>query len=425
MREWMRVLRVAVPALAVAGILGLVNCGGGGSSTTPTASSPVTAPTQAGSGPLSSSFALPTGGGNLTLPAIGGLTSTLSVAAGAPANDTISVVQSLSAPSNAPAPSSALRSTRSSSGPVSFYAQVVTVTQPTPLNVIVSHFLTITSDLATTSQYYYLELDDITTPTAVKLEMLGPATLANLTLEWDTPAADGSIVLQPGKTYLFQAFRGSTATASPSPAPTTSPVASASPSPLPTASSSPVPQPSAEASATPSIASGGGMLTLPTFGGYSGAIPYAPFLGSSTTPASAPLAVLFANFVPTDWPAPLPMPSNPGAVYAIVAITYPLAPGATAGSANAPYLAFQSFTATEPITTTRVSLTIPGLPNFLTGFAHAYHVQGSPPYPEVTGYPIGVTVTGTHVSWVSPFGSQSQLGIFNPGDSVVFVVSQQ
>jgi hypothetical protein len=138
--------------------------------------------------------------------------------------------------------------------------------------------------------------------------------------------------------------------------------------------------------------------------------------------------VLFANAVSastaSSWPAPIPLPTT-GAIYAIIAVNYPLAAGAQSGSAAAPYLAFGSFTSTEAITTTRVNLTIPGLPNFLTGWVHAYHVTGSPPYSEMSGYPLNWEATGSHVSWVSPFGTTGPVGRLNPGDSVVFVISQQ
>jgi hypothetical protein len=250
---------VAVAALSVAA------CGGGG----PGASSgpgplPNATPTASPGGTTTQS--IPTAGGVLAAPALGGISPSFVFAAGAPANDSVTFTSALSAPSGAPLPSSRLRAPSSLAGAVQFFFVTVQVTQPTAASLFASERVALGSALPQNANYY-AEIDDITSAPGTFLASFGPVSAANGTTAFDSSSLRGgnaSFTLQTLREYLFQFYYlvaptpsptpsapAATPSPTPSPTPTPTPTASPSPSPTPTPTPSPTPSPSPTPTRTP------------------------------------------------------------------------------------------------------------------------------------------------------------------------------
>jgi hypothetical protein len=220
-----------VGTLCVAGFAVIVVAGcSGGSSSSPIPSTATPAPIATPAIIASTSFTIPTSVMAVPLPAFSGAQATLGFGAGAPANDQMTIVQSL--PANATA--SKVRRTRAiPTGDTEILDFTINVTAATPLSALSS--LTLGFDgaggtignvpFSATSQYF-LEIDDTTS--GLTIGSLGPATPASLLVQYLMTPALGATVLQPTDTYVFRAFVQPTA----SPTPTPVPAVSANPSSL-------------------------------------------------------------------------------------------------------------------------------------------------------------------------------------------------
>jgi hypothetical protein len=206
--------------LLMAGAGALAGCGGGGSMPAPRASSPSPSPAAT---PITTTLSVPTNGGTVSLPPVGGVSAALTFSGALPPNDTVMVTESLAVPTRVPAPSS-VRRTKSLSGAVPFFDEQITVTQATPLSLLTSESIALLSTLPQTNTEYFLELDDDTTSPGTKLGTAGPATVTNLQAQFNTMTALGTITLQPNHTYDLQAYYIPTANA-PTPAPAPNQVA--------------------------------------------------------------------------------------------------------------------------------------------------------------------------------------------------------
>jgi hypothetical protein len=282
-------LRFAAAGTALCACL-LASCGGGNVATTlvSATSSP------------STSQAVPSGGGSIALPAASnGQVAALTFSAGVPAGTTISSSASAAPPAGAPAPSALKRTTQAVSGAVPFYFVAFTVSSAFSAANVTSESVTLTNADPTTASYF-AEFDDITSTPGTKLATAGPGTIANGVVTILNGTAASSVTLQPGHAYLLQFYYvAASGTATPSPSPAATSTASAAPS--PTATPTSVATSGAQACsgqttnptnavANETLATAGGSLCIPAFGGFGGTIVYptvstsiSALLTSSTT----------------------------------------------------------------------------------------------------------------------------------------------
>jgi hypothetical protein len=258
----------------------VAGCNGGGS--TAPAPPKTTAPTPTPSpAPVSTTQAIPTNGGTITLPTTGGYSASFAVAAGAPSG-TVTSTETTVAPSNAPAPSSALRRPAAVVGQGALFY----VTLQFSVSVPVSYFTggTFTVPIVASGVSYEIEIDDITATPATVLGDIGPLTFSGTTGTWVSGGGGGQTLLA-GHTYLFQLFEES-----PAPSPTPTPAATATPSgtATPTPTASPTTHPTATPTASPTATPNSSPTPLGvTFtGGTSGAQTSNPSTGNVSVDAS-------------------------------------------------------------------------------------------------------------------------------------------
>jgi hypothetical protein len=269
-------------------LAGTLVAGCGGGSTPP---SPVAQPT-ATPGSITTLVALPGTAGTLALPAIGGITPSFGIAAGAPAGVTLTAIESLSAPPHAPIiTASTARKAASATTVAPFLFISVTFSATVPPGVVSSEILALTG-LIPVSTNYFCEVDDITGGSESQLGVLGPVT-ASSTVTFSNGSGSGSPGLAAGHTYLFQFY--SLPVPAPTPTPTVTPTPAATPTPTATPTSSATP------TATPSPSTSPTITPTPTPTGTATPVPAFTFSGpSASAPSVVPPAVPAAIVVPAS-----------------------------------------------------------------------------------------------------------------------------
>ncbi|MBV8580361.1 MAG: hypothetical protein JOZ86_06960 [Candidatus Eremiobacteraeota bacterium] len=237
------------------------------------------------------------------------MSTSFQIGAGAPAGTTITASESLTAPPNAPAPSSRLR--QSVVGATNFFYVTVTVSQSFSAQYITGEALTLANSLPSNA-FYYVEIDDITSAPGTKIASFGPATVANLVAQYtNSGSSGGSGLIATGHTYLFQFYYVLNGVPSPTPSPagtptatptatptsgatgtlTATPTATAtatatpsgnptpSPTPTPTPTATPTPTPTPMATPTNYVFTGTGATAMQTFSYTGGTIAVGPYQG--------------------------------------------------------------------------------------------------------------------------------------------------
>ncbi|MBV8748552.1 MAG: hypothetical protein JO103_02435 [Candidatus Eremiobacteraeota bacterium] len=297
-------------AAAGIGLAALLAACNGGGATAPVVSTGTTAPTPTPTPtPASASTTLPvpTSAGTIVLPSLSGMSTSFQIGAGVPAGTTITANESLTAPPNAPAPSSRVRQPQSLSGATNVFYVTVTVSQSFSTQFITGEALTLASTLPTNA-LYYVEVDDVTAAPGTKIASFGPANVSGLVAQFvNSGVANGGGSIAVGHTYLFQFYylAGSSPTPTPTPSPTptsgptVTPTATATPTATPTATATPTPggNPTPTATATPTatptptptpvatptnyVFTGTGATATQTFNASGGTIATGPYQGVS------------------------------------------------------------------------------------------------------------------------------------------------
>jgi len=292
----------------------LAACGGGGSSPPPTVSGPTATPVPSATptpAPSSTTLPVPTSAGTLALPTLSGFGVTFQIAAGAPSGTTITATESLGAPANAPAPSSARRR-EAIAGATNVFYVTVTLSQTVLAQIFTGENLAFPSTLPASAQYF-AEVDDITSAPATKIGSFGPATVASLVAAFTNNCPCVSPTLTVGHTYLFQFYyTASTATSTPTPTPTATATATGTPTTTATPTATPTPTPSSSPSVNPNYVFNGTTTSQP-FTSTGGTISVGPYQNvqldttwgqntASSTTLTASLASGNGDITPNTFP---------------------------------------------------------------------------------------------------------------------------
>jgi hypothetical protein len=246
-----RLLRALAPLAVVCGALFAVSCGGSNSSPSTPTSYPTNAADVVTLTSSAGQIALPqvSPGASVTLNYIGSSASPFPSpfpSAGVSLSTTIYSTP----PTNAPAPTSIKRAKLSLANAVGVQYVTFTVSTAMPTSFISSEVLNLTSTMPV-NQPYFVELDDITTPTYINTypgTAVNDGTVTFTNSNGFKPACNGFAVIPSGSstcstllnsndTYLMQVYyltTGVPATPTPSPTPVASPSATLVPVPTPT-----------------------------------------------------------------------------------------------------------------------------------------------------------------------------------------------
>jgi hypothetical protein len=229
----------------------VAGCTGGSTGVAPTAQASASASPGSSNTQL---VAIPGAAGTVALQAVAGITPGFAIGSGAPAGLTMNATGSVTAPANAPAPTSIVRKSAAAVSVAPFLYVTATFSANVPAGVIASELLQLSSSLPAGNQYF-CEIDDITPGSATKIATFGPVLPSGGFVTIVNGTAANAPSFTAGHTYLFQFYDlpVSSATPSPSPSPSASATASASPSPSPTGTgtSSPTTSPSPQGTVTP------------------------------------------------------------------------------------------------------------------------------------------------------------------------------
>jgi hypothetical protein len=227
----------------------VAGCTGGSSGVAPSAQATASASPGSSNTQL---IAIPSTAGQVALAVVAGTTPGFGINSGAPAGLTMNATGSVTAPANAPAPTSAVRKSAAAVSATPFLYVTATFSANVPAGIIGSELLALSSSLPAGNQYF-CEIDDITPGSAGKVGTFGPVFPSGGVVTIVNGTASSAPSFTGGHTYLFQFYQLPVSTASPSPSPSPSPSggASASPSPSPSPTGSPTASPSPQGSTTP------------------------------------------------------------------------------------------------------------------------------------------------------------------------------
>jgi hypothetical protein len=255
----------------------VAGCTGGSTGVAPSAQASASASPGSSNTQL---IAIPGTAGQVALAVVAGTTPGFAINAGAPAGLTMNASGSVTAPANAPAPTSVVRKSAAAVSATPFLYVTATFSANVPAGVVGSELLALSSSLPAGNQYF-CEIDDITPGSATKIGTFGPVFPSGGVVTIPNGTAANAPSFTAGHTYLFQFYDLPVSTASPSPSPSASATGSSSPSPSPsptgTGTSTPTASPSPQGTVTP----------LPAFN-FTG-----PRASSATvTPPTSPGAIL-------------------------------------------------------------------------------------------------------------------------------------